>query len=63
MKLLQDTATLYLDIVDYPGEWLLDLPLLELDFMTWSRQQAQILKGKRAELATDGWLWPRSLTL
>ena len=23
-----DTATLYLDIVDYPGEWLLDLPLL-----------------------------------
>ena len=55
MKLLQDTATLYLDIVDYPGEWLLDLPLLELDFMAWSRQQAQILKGKRAELAT-GWL-------
>ncbi|AJR09319.1 YcjX family protein [Photobacterium gaetbulicola] len=55
MKLLQDTATLYLDIVDYPGEWLLDLPLLELDFMAWSRQQAQILKGKRLELASE-WL-------
>ena len=33
---LSDTATLYLDIVDYPGEWLLDLPLLELDYRQWS---------------------------
>ena len=24
------------DIVDYPGEWLLDLPLLDLDFGEWS---------------------------
>lgn len=55
LKLLQDTATLYLDIVDYPGEWLLDLPLLDMDFVAWSRQQAQVLKGKREELAHD-WL-------
>ena len=27
---------LNLDIVDYPGEWLLDLPLLGKDFATWS---------------------------
>ena len=26
---------LHLDIVDYPGEWLLDLPLLEKDFRTF----------------------------
>jgi predicted YcjX-like family ATPase len=26
----------HLDIVDYPGEWLLDLPLLELSFDEWS---------------------------
>ncbi|PSW07324.1 YcjX family protein [Photobacterium lipolyticum] len=58
MKLLQETATLYLDIVDYPGEWLLDLPLLNLDFLTWSRQQAQLLKGKRLTLAQD-WLAQR----
>src|SRR5215510_6379837 len=28
---------LHIDIVDYPGEWLLDLPLLSLDYRTWSR--------------------------
>jgi uncharacterized protein len=28
--------TLNLDIVDYPGEWLLDLPLLSLSFAEWS---------------------------
>jgi predicted YcjX-like family ATPase len=28
--------TMHLDIVDYPGEWLLDLSLLERDFRAWS---------------------------
>jgi len=51
LKLLSKTATLYLDIVDYPGEWLLDLPLLELDFDQWSELQFAALKGTRAELA------------
>ncbi|MDD1794840.1 YcjX family protein [Enterovibrio sp. ZSDZ42] len=55
MKLLQDTATLYLDIVDYPGEWLLDLPLLSMSFDEWSRKQSGILSGKRQTLAQD-WL-------
>ncbi|WP_064602861.1 YcjX family GTP-binding protein [Photobacterium sp. J15] len=55
MKLLQDTATLYLDIVDYPGEWLLDLPLLEMDYLAWSQQQKKLLKGRREELARE-WL-------
>lgn len=31
-------SSLALDIIDYPGEWLLDLPLLEMDFAGWSRQ-------------------------
>jgi predicted YcjX-like family ATPase len=30
--------TLYLDIIDYPGEWLLDLPLLDLSYEQWSAQ-------------------------
>lgn len=55
LKLFQDTATLYLDIVDYPGEWLLDLPLLSMEFDEWSQKQAQILTGKRAQLAKP-WL-------
>ena len=29
-------STLNLDIVDYPGEWLLDLPLLSQSFAEWS---------------------------
>jgi uncharacterized protein len=29
-------SVLNLDIVDYPGEWLLDLPLLSLSFAEWS---------------------------
>ncbi|XSG82826.1 MAG: YcjX family protein [Methyloligella sp. ZOD6] len=32
---------LHVDIVDYPGEWLLDLPLLSLDFAEWSAQALQ----------------------
>lgn len=32
------TSQMHLDIVDYPGEWLLDLPLLSLSFAEWSAQ-------------------------
>ncbi|MBV2128064.1 YcjX family protein [Arsukibacterium indicum] len=32
---LQSYSELELDIVDYPGEWLLDLPLLQLDYKQW----------------------------
>ncbi|WMT89975.1 YcjX family protein [Pelagibacterium sp. H642] len=31
-------STLNLDIVDYPGEWLLDLPLLTKSFAEWSAE-------------------------
>ena len=29
--------TVHIDIVDYPGEWLLDLALLDQDYATWSK--------------------------
>lgn len=35
---LSGPRTIHLDIVDYPGEWLLDLALLDQDFAGWSRQ-------------------------
>ena len=35
---LSDHQNLYLDIIDYPGEWLVDLTMLELDFDAWSQQ-------------------------
>ena len=31
--------TLTLDIVDYPGEWLLDLPLLNKSYEQWSARK------------------------
>lgn len=52
-RLLSKTSTLYIDIIDYPGEWLLDLPLLSMTFEQWSEQQASILKGQRLNLAKE----------
>ncbi len=47
---------LSIDIVDYPGEWLLDLPLLGKDFRTFSEETiALAATGIRAELSS-GWL-------
>lgn len=51
----KENSTLYLDIFDYPGEWLLDLPMLSQDFKQWSQNQQQVHKGERAKLAQP-WL-------
>ncbi|QGY29319.1 YcjX family protein [Pantoea cypripedii] len=48
LRHFKDTATLYLEIVDYPGEWLLDLPMLAQDYAGWSRQMLGLLQGDRA---------------
>ncbi len=40
-----------LDIVDYPGEWLLDLPLLSMDYAQWSAETlAKARQGIREPL-------------
>jgi len=50
--------TIHLDIVDYPGEWLLDLGLLDKDYATWSRETLARIEGRgeadvyRAALST-----------
>ncbi|MGL5115009.1 MAG: YcjX family protein [Beijerinckiaceae bacterium] len=45
-------STLTLDIVDYPGEWLLDLPLLEKSYAAWSAETLDLARrGTRAPLA------------
>jgi uncharacterized protein len=49
-------SRLALDIVDYPGEWLLDLPLLAKSFAQWSRETLSACEGPaRAPLAAE-WL-------
>ncbi|WP_162827077.1 YcjX family protein [Pseudolabrys taiwanensis] len=47
-------ATLRLRIIDYPGEWLLDLPLLSQSYADWSRATLKLCRnGLRAEVARD----------
>src|SRR5262249_18070455 len=44
--------TLTLDIVDYPGEWLLDLPLLNKSYEQWSAESLSLSReAPRAHLA------------
>ncbi len=48
--------TLTIDLVDYPGEWLLDLPLLNKSYEQWSAESlVQARRRPRAELAAP-WL-------
>jgi predicted YcjX-like family ATPase len=51
--------TLTLDIVDYPGEWLLDLPLLTKSYEQWAAESLALSRQQpRAQLAAD---WHRHL--
>jgi len=54
--------TLTLDIVDYPGEWLLDLPLLDKSYQQWSAESLALSRMEpRAQLARNGTrILPRS---
>ncbi|HEX3413979.1 MAG TPA: YcjX family protein [Stellaceae bacterium] len=55
-KLLGGAAELTVEILDYPGEWLLDLPLLQQSYGDWSRTTLALARrGVRAPLASD-WL-------
>jgi predicted YcjX-like family ATPase len=52
-------ATLTLDIVDYPGEWLLDLALIDAGYRDWSRRTVEAsLRPVRAAAAAP---WHDSL--
>lgn len=43
---LRGLRTVHLDIVDYPGEWLLDLGLIERSFADWSEGVLRRIKGR-----------------
>ena len=43
--------TLRLELLDYPGEWLLDLPLLTVSFDDWSEAILRMLAGRPAAKA------------
>jgi predicted YcjX-like family ATPase len=48
---MRGQKTIHLDIVDYPGEWLLDLPLMNLSFAEWSEQALALanLRGAQSQ--------------
>jgi predicted YcjX-like family ATPase len=53
---IRGPRTVHLDIVDYPGEWLLDLPLLNQSYSEWTAQSLGLAtKGQRAAFAKK-WL-------
>ncbi len=46
--------SLFIEIRDYPGEWLLDLPLRNMDYARWSGQcSAQFNKEPRKQILGD----------
>jgi len=42
----QGPRTVHLDIIDYPGEWLLDLALLDKSFADWSSQMLTRMESR-----------------
>jgi predicted YcjX-like family ATPase len=56
LKYATESATLYIDITDYPGEWLLDLPMLSLTFEQWSKQTTELLKQAPRSEHAQGFL-------
>jgi uncharacterized protein len=50
---------LHIDIVDYPGEWLLDLPLMHQTYAQWSN--AMVLASRKAERIGEARAWHTAL--
>lgn len=51
---LQSHSEIALEIIDYPGEWLLDLPLLELTYAKWCEFSWQLFsRPHRAAVAEE----------
>ena len=54
------SGKLHLDIVDYPGEWLLDLPLMKMTYRQWS--EATIAASHAEPRAALAHTWHKHLT-
>jgi hypothetical protein len=53
---LSGPRTVHLDVTDYPGEWLLDLPLMGLSFADWSEAALAAGRGPARAAHAEGWL-------
>ena len=52
----QSPRTVHIDIVDYPGEWLLDLPLLSQSFAEWSASALELAETPARKSHSADWL-------
>ncbi|MBP7002981.1 YcjX family protein [Amaricoccus sp.] len=53
---LSGPRVVHLDITDYPGEWLLDLPLMSLSFTDWSQAALAAARTPARAALAEGWL-------
>ena len=53
---LRGVTRLNLDIIDYPGEWLLDLPLLSRTYAEWSRETLELSRRPPRDALAAEWL-------
>jgi predicted YcjX-like family ATPase len=49
-------SRLNLDVVDYPGEWLIDLPLIDKSYEAWSAEAVAQARDARREPLAKAWL-------
>lgn len=49
------TRTLTLDLIDYPGEWLLDLPLLTKSYEQWSAESLALSRREPRKRLAGAW--------
>ncbi len=56
VRRLLGSARLHLDIVDYPGEWLSDLALLDCDYGTWSARALELARAPHRRAAAQPFL-------
>lgn len=56
MKRTLAPGRLHLDIIDYPGEWLVDLPMMQQSFAEWSLHAMTLARAPRRAGAAAEWL-------
>lgn len=56
LSALRPVRTIHLDIVDYPGEWLLDLPLMDQGFAQWSDAALALARTPARKAHAKPWL-------
>ena len=55
LKRATSTGRLHIDIVDYPGEWLLDLGLLDRSYAEWSRDSIALAAAPARHRVSTEW--------